>query len=125
MDVFNRPPTVSEDCLRYTIYPPTFSSDRGAVISLAAVIQAHADALLPNHIWHRDRFELKIVSDPDAEGQFVLEGRMRVGDSVDDEWCVVWLLKDVSAKWDVVIRCVFIYLKQISIYHLETKSNHS
>jgi hypothetical protein len=29
---------------------------------------------------------------------------MRVGDSIDDEWCVVWLLRQVSEKWDVTIR---------------------
>jgi hypothetical protein len=28
-----------------------------------------------------------------------LEGRMRIGDSVDDEWLVVWLLRDISTTW--------------------------
>lgn len=28
---------------------------------------------------------------------------MRVGDSIDDEWCVVWLLREVSEKWDCAI----------------------
>ena len=28
-----------------------------------------------------------------------LEGRMRIGDSVDDEWLVVWLLRDISSTW--------------------------
>jgi hypothetical protein len=28
-----------------------------------------------------------------------LEGRMRIGDSVDDEWLVVWLLRDISKTW--------------------------
>jgi hypothetical protein len=28
-----------------------------------------------------------------------LEGRMRIGDSVDDEWLVVWLLREVSKDW--------------------------
>lgn len=33
-----------------------------------------------------------------------LEGRMRIGDAVDDEWLVVWLLTRVSLKWpDLVI----------------------
>ncbi|KAK2462036.1 hypothetical protein APHAL10511_006499 [Amanita phalloides] len=31
---------------------------------------------------------------------------MRVGDSVDDEWLVVWLLKQISQKWDLVISSV-------------------
>jgi hypothetical protein len=28
---------------------------------------------------------------------------MRVGDSIDDEWCVVWLLRELSEKWDCAI----------------------
>jgi hypothetical protein len=31
---------------------------------------------------------------------------MRVGACVDDEWCVVWLLREVSKLWDVAVRCV-------------------
>lgn len=34
-----------------------------------------------------------------ASGGRKLEGRMRIGDSVDDEWLVVWLLKDISSTW--------------------------
>jgi hypothetical protein len=33
-----------------------------------------------------------------------LEGRMRVGDAVDDEWLVVYLLRQVSKRWpDLII----------------------
>ena len=32
-----------------------------------------------------------------------LEGRMRIGDSVDDEWLVVWLLRQVSEEWPEVM----------------------
>jgi hypothetical protein len=38
----------------------------------------------------------------DLEGR--LEGRMRVGDAVDDEWLVVYLLRQVSKRWpDLII----------------------
>ncbi|KAI5124417.1 hypothetical protein M0805_008301 [Coniferiporia weirii] len=113
MDIFNRPPSISEDTLQYALYPPTDAADKAAVTGLAALIEALVAALLPGHIWHRDAFELKVVPDKDAravhrggdknEDRWMLEGRMRVGDSVDDEWCVVWLLREVSAKWDVAI----------------------
>lgn len=36
---------------------------------------------------------------PQEEGWKKLEGRMRIGDAVDDEWLVVWLLKRVSERW--------------------------
>lgn len=40
-----------------------------------------------------------------TDGDHKLEGRMRVGDAVDDEWLVVWLLTQVSKKWpEFIIR---------------------
>jgi hypothetical protein len=103
MDIFNRPPAISEDTLQYALYPATTLSDKAAVTSFAACISAWVDLLLPDFLWHRDAFELKVVSRPDAQ-DYYLEGRMRVGDCVDDEWCTVWLLKQISSKWDMAIR---------------------
>ena len=120
-NIFNLTPTISEDTLQYLIYPSPESSDRASVTSLALFIEEVANTLLPDHIWHRDTFELKVtVNDSllernitdkcgsasktdEAEG-WMLEGRMRVGDSVDDEWCTVWLLREISSKCDVSIR---------------------
>ena len=113
MDIFNRPPTIAEDTLHYTIRPQPTQSSKVAVTSLAALIHAYVQQLLPNFIWHRDPFELKAVHESsnshkgnasDNDREWYLEGRMRVGDSVDDEWCVVWLLWEISTRWDVAIR---------------------
>ncbi|KAK0465270.1 SGT1 protein-domain-containing protein [Desarmillaria tabescens] len=103
MDIFNRPPAISEDTLQYALYLPPSLSDKPSVTTFATCMRTYVDSLLPGFIWHRDAFELKLVPNPDFEGQWMLEGRMRVGDSVDDEWCTVWLLKEISSKWDVVI----------------------
>ncbi|OBZ79729.1 Protein SGT1 [Grifola frondosa] len=103
MDVFNRPPVISEDTFQYTLHPQPDVSDRTSVTTLAALMDDFVNSLLPEHLWHRDSFELKVVSDPDDGNAWVLEGRMRVGDCVDDEWCAVWLLREISRKWDVVI----------------------
>ncbi|KAJ7456639.1 SGT1 protein-domain-containing protein [Mycena latifolia] len=102
MDIFNRPPTISEDTLQYSLYPPPSLTDKASVTSFAACISAWVDLLLPDFLWHRDAFELKVASRPDSQ-EYYLEGRMRVGDCVDDEWCTVWLLKQVSSKWDMAI----------------------
>ena len=110
MDIFNRPPSISEDTLHYAIYPPPDSSDKASVMAFAASISNQANMMLPNFVWHRDAFEVKIVPDQDDTGSWILEGRMRVGDCVDDEWCTVWLLKEISSKWDVAIRRVFFVL---------------
>ncbi|KAJ7293224.1 SGT1 protein-domain-containing protein [Mycena rebaudengoi] len=100
--VFNRPPTISEDTLQYSLYPPPELQDKASVTSLSACISAWIDLLLPDFLWHRDAFELKVVARPGTD-EYFLEGRMRVGDCVDDEWCAVWLLNQVSSKWDMAI----------------------
>ncbi|EAU93414.2 hypothetical protein CC1G_04393 [Coprinopsis cinerea okayama7 len=118
-DIFNRPPSIAEDTLQYTIYPPAAQSDKSSVTTFAACIQSFVQDLLveSKFLWHRDAFEVKVVPNPyytrppkdkdkkDGEGEpeYILEGRMRVGDCVDDEWCVVWLLREVSSKWDLAV----------------------
>ena len=102
-DIFNRPPAISEDTLQYTLYPRDGLDDRASATTLAALMRSYVDSILPGHLWYRDAFELKVVKNADTEG-WILEGLMRVGDCVDDEWCAVWLLREISAKWDVVIR---------------------
>lgn len=113
MDIFNRPPTIAEDTVICSIYPPP-GSDKTAAAALSALITSYVqDELLPaNHIWHKDSFELHLVERDDTsprrvatQDQIRLEGTMRVGDAVDDEWCLVWLLYRISEHWpDVVIR---------------------
>lgn len=100
MDIYNRP-SIADDALVYTLHVGSLSADRSAVSALATVIASYVTTVLPDHIWHRDPFELRII---DIRGQWHLEGRMRVGDCVDDEWCVVWLLREISKRWDVAVR---------------------
>ncbi|KAF8263515.1 SGT1 protein-domain-containing protein [Lactarius quietus] len=70
--------------------------------SPSPVCPSFVESLLPDFLWHRDTFQVKVVQNGDKSGWF-LEGWMRVGDSIDDEWCVVWLLREVSVKWDCAI----------------------
>ncbi|KIL70987.1 hypothetical protein M378DRAFT_66554 [Amanita muscaria Koide BX008] len=101
-DVFSRQPAIAQDTLQYVLYPPQNLSDEDSVTAFAACILAFVDELLQDFIWHRDSFELKVVENPESDG-FILQGFMRVGDSIDDEWSVVWLLKLISAKEDLAI----------------------
>ncbi|KAJ7071503.1 SGT1-domain-containing protein [Mycena amicta] len=103
MEVFNRPPTVADDALHYALYPAPGRSDKAFVASLAACISVYVDERIPSFLWHRDPFELKVASREDVKEEYHLEGIMRVGDCVDDEWCTVWLLKQISAKWDLAV----------------------
>ncbi|KAF8898419.1 SGT1 protein-domain-containing protein [Infundibulicybe gibba] len=102
MDIFNRTPAISEDTLHYTLYPTSELSSKEFSTTLAVSINSYVEESLLEFIWHRDPFELKVVPDPNSNG-YMLEGRMRVGDCVDDEWLVVWLMMGISSKWDLTI----------------------
>jgi len=106
MDIFNRPPSIAEDAVQYSIHLPSDASDKASAMAFAACILNFVDSLLSGFIWHRDSFEVKVVPNPENTGSWILEGRIRVGDSIDDEWCTVWLLKEISSKWDAIIRFV-------------------
>jgi len=101
--IFNGPPSIAEDAIHYALYPQESSSDKTSVTCLALAVQNFVEPLLTDFLWHRDTFQIKVVQDTDGSGWF-LEGRMRVGDSIDDEWCAVWLLREASEKWDLAIR---------------------
>ena len=100
-------PTVADDVLHCSIFPPV---DANAAV-FATQISRYVEQWLPNHIWHRDSFRL--VLSKDVEG--TLECTMRVGDSVDDEWLVVWLLFQITKEFDVVARyvCRLLWLQPI------------
>ena len=89
-------PTIADDVLHCSI----FLSAGANTAVLAAQISHYVEQWLPNHIWHRDSFQL--VLSKDEEG--TLECTMRVGDSVDDEWLVVWLLFQITEEFNVVAK---------------------
>lgn len=89
-------PTISDDTLQCIICP--LKSDNSAV--LLTQIMSFVETLIPNHIWHRDSFQLTLSQDQEN----ALECTMRVGDSVDDEWLVVFLLWQVTKTFNVAAR---------------------
>ncbi|KAI9512873.1 SGT1-domain-containing protein, partial [Russula earlei] len=100
--IFNRTPSIAEDTVHYAFYPQEPLSDRTSVTCLALAVQNFVESLLTDFLWHRDAFLINVVQGTERSGWF-MEGRMRVGDSIDDEWCIVWLLHEVSEKWDLAI----------------------
>ncbi|KAG9124570.1 hypothetical protein FRC07_011088 [Ceratobasidium sp. 392] len=111
MDIFKLAPQVAEDILEYRLYPRDSIDAPASLRTL--ILEYVAELLPPTFIWHRDPFELNIqyldsdTSRAHTEGSepklWTFEGRMRVGDCVDDEWCAVWLLREISIRWDLVV----------------------
>lgn len=122
--IFNRPPSIAEDTLQYNIYPSLVDANsEAACAALGAQILDLVGQLLPSSLgflWHRDSFEVRVAecgphefqetptssrdNEEEKRRQWKLEGRMRVGDSVNDEWCVVWLLREISKNLDIAVR---------------------
>ncbi|KAG8825841.1 hypothetical protein FRC19_010315 [Serendipita sp. 401] len=88
-------PPISDDALQCTIYT-TDDTDKSVLL---VQITELVESTIPNHIWHRDSFLLTLSK----ERESALECTMRVGDSVDDEWLVVFLLWQVTQRFDVAI----------------------
>lgn len=133
--IFNRPPSISEDTLQYSVFPsPEDASSESLCAALGARMEAMIYALLPkSFLWHRDTFELKVVpylaheissrtSASSSEKKWKLEGRMRVGDSVNDEWCVVWLWRELTKTFDIAVRYACYYTLSRSMYGVYLRS---
>jgi SGT1 protein len=89
-------PTISDDTLQCLI-SPTKEVDLAVLLTQ---VMSFTTSLIPNHVWHRDSFQL-ILS---KEQESTLECTMRIGDSVDDEWLVVFLLWQVTKRFEVAVR---------------------
>ncbi|KAG0335224.1 hypothetical protein BG000_007691 [Podila horticola] len=65
-----------------------------------ALISSIVSDLAKDYIWHKDAFSLRVVSGKGKliENQPCLKGETRFGDSLDDEWMVVFLLREISKR---------------------------
>ncbi|KAG0087782.1 hypothetical protein BGZ92_006977 [Podila epicladia] len=65
-----------------------------------ALISSIVSDLAKRYIWHKDAFSLRVVSGKGKliESQPYLKGETRFGDSLDDEWMVVFLLREISKR---------------------------
>ena len=103
MDDSHLPSPTGIDTCHYTLHFPSLS-----LAELARTIPdllAFVATLSSSYIWHKQPFNLALspasFAGPSA-GQY-LEGRTDCTDCVDDEWFIVWLLKEVSRAWEEVV----------------------
>lgn len=114
-----------DDCIEYTIYALSPSLDANneseTRLRLKEVQKCASDLQkkwLRDYIWQRQAFGLEIQKD-DGEvrgsqvqgvnetsntwpGLSFLRGRTEYGDSIEDEWVVVWLLRQISTNFSDV-----------------------
>lgn len=95
------PKHLSEDVISYSIFLPR-SSDltpperRSRLSQILVASQKLAATLLKGFIWQRDSFNLKF----DDSASSFLHGVTQYGDSITDEWIIVYLLRELSRAFE-------------------------
>jgi hypothetical protein len=114
-------PELPDDCIEYSLYIISCDIDDDAELRLRLrEVQKYAASLqrqhLKEYIWQRQGFSLELQKE-DGEvctpaqrtaenkltpgtGMSLLGGRTEYGDSVEDEWVIVWLLRELTKKFD-------------------------
>ena len=123
------PKQLPEDCVEYSLYiiNAKLSTDTNIRDRLREVQKASTELsrrLLKTYIWQREAFGLKLVrengevcctlyrglelaDDCCRAGSSFLRGRTNHGDSVEDEWLIVYLLRELSKSFaDLWIKVV-------------------
>lgn len=106
-----------DDCIEYTIFliDSKLKSDFARREKLKAIQSAANASLkspdLKDYIWQREKFRLDLIDarlDGDLNSteeklrvpghEYYLHGRTNFGDSIADEWLIVWLLLELSQR---------------------------
>ena len=112
------PKRLPEDCVEYAIHVIDPSLKASSLRDRLRLILSAANRLVKNllkdYIWQRDAFALELTHDhgrivfrdfyrkirPDVQaGASFLNGRTNYGDSVEDEWLIVYILRELSRQF--------------------------
>ncbi|KAL6252364.1 hypothetical protein RBB50_000082 [Rhinocladiella similis] len=95
-------PALPDDTIEYSLYILSTSdseNDSETRLRLRDVQKQATDLqrqYLKDYIWQRQGFSLELNKE---DGLSLLRGRTEYGDSVEDEWVVVWLLRELTRKF--------------------------
>lgn len=106
-------PELPDDSVEYFLYhlpSPAPTVIDGAAETRARLLEVQRTAaelskeLLKNYIWQREAFRLEIQKN---DGSTLLHGRTNYGDSIEDEWVIVYILRELSKRHpDIWIKVV-------------------
>ena len=97
------PKVLPEDCVEYTVYSLDLTlTDLERREKLRQVQTAGVkltNQLLKDFIWQRESFKLSLER---KDGRSFLRGRTSYGDSVEDEWLIVYILRELSKQFPTI-----------------------
>lgn len=94
-------PKVDDDVCTFTLYLSPSLSPSDYLLAIAHYLESltsppHFSSSRP-FLWHVAPPVLRVGKD--EEGREVIEGEVRYGDSIEDEWFIVWCLREVTKRW--------------------------
>ncbi|KAI0848703.1 SGT1-domain-containing protein [Daldinia vernicosa] len=94
------PRGLPENCVEYLLFVIDSKLESRDVLSELENIRKAAmqlyDSIAKEYIWQRDSFQLRIERDQDL---VYLHGTTDYGDSVEDEWLIVYLLRELTKSF--------------------------
>ncbi|MCJ1390833.1 hypothetical protein MMC18_003694 [Xylographa bjoerkii] len=108
MDFQGFPRRLPDDCVEYTMYVLDQTMNDTEIRERLRNVQSAANTfireLLKDFIWQREGFAQELVRE---DGLSYLRGRTNYGDSVQDEWLVVYILRELSKRFqDIWVKVV-------------------
>ncbi|KAL9127929.1 MAG: hypothetical protein Q9217_003286 [Psora testacea] len=102
------PKRLPDDCVEYSMYIlDTRLKDievRDRLRQVQNAVSSLTKPLLKDFIWQREAFGVRLEFEASRS---LLRGRTNYGDSIDDEWLIVYILRELSQKFpDIWIRVV-------------------
>ncbi|KAK9239943.1 SGT1 protein-domain-containing protein [Lipomyces kononenkoae] len=119
MEIFSAVSNLPDDCVEYTIFlrggrdsPATKLEKEAKLENIASKARILSEPWTREYIWQRQEFNAKVV---EFLGEPCLRGVTQFGDCIDDEWLIVFILRELSKKSpDIVIKQVFGYQRRIT-----------
>ncbi|KAI9707535.1 MAG: hypothetical protein M1836_000496 [Candelina mexicana] len=95
------PKKLPEDCIEYTLYIidsklKTSADIRAVLKDVQRTATDFTRELLKDYIWQRESFSLEIQT---VDQLPFLRGQTNYGDSIEDEWLIVYLLRELSRRF--------------------------
>ena len=130
MEAISRASASEPDCARYQIFgtlpsdavapssrdsaadPDDAASIAEALEVTRAACMAHLEPHVEGYIWQKDPFQLEVVA-PTPPGTSRggtpahLAGVTRFGDNVEDEWFIVWMLRELTRAFPALVARVW------------------
>ncbi|KAI1105395.1 SGT1-domain-containing protein [Jackrogersella minutella] len=92
--------SLPENCVVYSLFVIDNSQEQRSSIPVLETVRKEAvklcDSITKGYIWQRDSFQLRIERD---QGLVFLRGTTDYGDSVEDEWLIVYILRELTKSF--------------------------